>query len=332
LGTVKSIEVFLPYDISPFNDPISAKYKFERELGAELLTGSIFALLSAMSFALNAIFLRRAVIIVVDISVGILISVSMAVPLLFLIIAFTGRIQSLLNFTWQGYVWLSLAGIVHFVIGRTLNYKCIQLVGANIANILSRSDILISVVVGISVLGEPLSWGLGIGVLLILTGITLTGLNSPRTQKFSKPLYRIPAKAFALGLGAGVSWGIAPIFVKLGLDGIGSPVAGAFISFVAATTILSLSLLKQQTRISISATSGRAAGFFFAAGLLSFAANFVRYLALKLAPASVVTPLASTVPVFVLIFSFAFNRKLEIFNTRVVVGAISVVIGTLFLV
>ena len=68
------------------------------------------------------------------------------------------------------------------------------------------------------------------------------------------------------------------------------------------------------------------------AGLLSFTANFVRYIALKLAPASVVTPLASTVPVFVLIFSFVFNRKLEIFNARVVIGTLFVVIGTLFLV
>jgi drug/metabolite transporter (DMT)-like permease len=229
LRAVKSIEVFLPYDISPSHDPNPAKYKFEREQVADLLTGSMYALLSAMSFALNSIFLRRAVIIVADISVGILISVSMAVPLLFLIIAFTGQIQSLLNFTWQGYVWLSLAGIVHFVIGRTLSYKCIQLVGANIANILSRSDILISVVIGISVLGEPLSWGLGIGVFMILAGITLTGLNSQRTQKSYDSLYRIPTKAFALGLGAGVSWGVAPIFVKLGLDEIGSPVAGAFI-------------------------------------------------------------------------------------------------------
>jgi len=296
------------------------------------MTGSFFALLSAMSFALNAIFLRRAVIKVADISVGILISVPMAVPLLFLIIAFTGQFPSLLDFTWQGYVWLSLAGILHFAVGRTLNYKCIQLVGANIANILIRSDILISVVIGLLVRQEPFSWRLGVGVLLILTGITLSGFNSRQTQKAYESLYRIPARAFALGLGAGVSWGVAPIFVKLGLDGIGSPVAGAFISFLAATAALSFSLLNQRTRASISAVSGKAAGLFFMAGLLSFSANFVRYLALKLAPASVVTPLASTVPVFVLIFSFIFNRKLEIFNIRVVVGTISVVIGTLFLI
>lgn len=296
------------------------------------MIGSLFALLSAMCFALNAIFLRRAVIVVVDISVGILISVSMAVPLLCLIIAFTGQIQSLLNFPWQGCLWLSLAGVFHFVIGRTFNYKCIQLVGANIANILSRSDILISVVIGVLVLREPLGWGLGIGVFLILTGIALTGLNSQQTQQSYESLHRIPARAFVLGLGAGVSWGVAPIFVKLGLDGIGSPVAGAFISFAAATAVLSLSLLSQRARTAITETSARAAGLFFVAGLLSFSANFIRYIALKLAPASVVTPLASTVPVFVIIFSFAFNRRLEIFNVRVVIGAISVVIGTLFLV
>ena len=296
------------------------------------MIGSVFALLSAMCFALNAIFLRRAVINVAAVRVGILISVPMAVPLLFLIIALSGRMQSLLNFTWKGYFWLSLAGIVHFVVGRTLNYKCIQLVGANIANILSRSDILISVVIGVAVLREPLSWSLAIGVLLILTGITLTGLNPQRSQQVSETLYRIPARAFALGLGAGFSWGIAPIMVKLGLEGTASPIAGALISFTAATAVLTLSLLNRQTRAAIAGTSVVAAGLFFAAGLLSFAANFVRYLALKLAPASVVTPLASTVPVFVLIFSFAFNRRLEIFNVRVVIGTISVVIGTLFLV
>jgi len=296
------------------------------------MTGPLFALLSAMSFALNAIFLRRAVVKVADISVGILISVPMAVPLLFLVIAFTGRLQSLLNLAWQGYVWLSLGGVLHFVVGRTLNYKCIQLTGANIANILSRSDILISVVIGIAVLGEPSSWRLGVGVLLIAAGIVLSGLNPRQTQNTYQALHRIPVRAFALGLGAGMSWGIAPIFVKLGLGGNADPVAGAFISFSAATAVLSLLLLKRRTRISISAASGKAAGLFFMAGFMSFLANFARYLALKLAPASIVTPLASTVPAFVLIFSFVFNRRLEMFNIRVVAGTISVVIGTLFLV
>lgn len=296
------------------------------------MIGSIFAILSAMSFAMNAIFLRRAVIKVPDVSVGILISVPMAVPLLFLIIALTGQLKTVLGFTWQSYVWLSLAGILHFTVGRTLNYNCIQLVGANIANILSRSDILISVIIGVSLLHEPLSWQLAIGVFLIIAGVTLTGLNSQKGQSTSRALSQIPGRAFLLGLGAGISWGVAPILVKLGLKGVVSPIAGAFVSFSAATVFLSVFLLNRKIRFSILHTSRKAAGLFFVAGFLSFTANFVRYLALKLAPASVVTPLASIVPVFVLLFSFLFNRKLEIFNTPVIVGTFAVVIGTLFLI
>ena len=53
-------------------------------------------------------------------------------------------IRAITRFGIGAFVWLLLAGIVHFVGGRSLNYKCVQLVGANIGNILSRSDIPVS--------------------------------------------------------------------------------------------------------------------------------------------------------------------------------------------
>lgn len=296
------------------------------------MIGSLFALLTAIAYALNGIVLRRAVLKVSDASLGTLISVPMAVPLFFLLLAFTGQVQSILNFSWQSYVWFSLAGIFHFVIGRSLSYKCVQLVGSNIAGILRRVNLLVTVVIGISVLSEPLSWRLAMGVLLIITGITLAGLN---TQMFRDPngqFKKIPVKAFVFGFGCGVAWGISPIFIKLGLKGSGSPVAGAFISFVAATVVLSVSLLKHNRRSSFACIADTAAGFFFIAGLLSFASNLFRYMALSLAPASVVAPIMSTNPVFLLILSFLFNRKLEIFSMPVIIGTVTIVIGTILIV
>ena len=50
-------------------------------------------------------------------------------------------------------------------------------------------------------------------------------------------------------------------------------------------------------------------------------------LALSLAPASVVAPLVSISPVFLLFFSFLFNRNLEIFSLPIIIGAVTVVIG-----
>ncbi len=93
------------------------------------------------------IFVRRAVLKVPDASLGRLISVPMAVPIFFIILAVTGQIQSVFRFSWEGYVWLSSAGILHFVIGRSLNYKLVQLVGANVGTILRRANIMVSFII-----------------------------------------------------------------------------------------------------------------------------------------------------------------------------------------
>ena len=296
------------------------------------MAGPLLALLSAGFFGMNKIFLRRAVLKVPDASLGTLISVPMSVPLFFLVILLGGKIQNLLNFTWQGYLWLSLAGILHFVVGRSLNYHCVQLVGANLTNLICRSNILVSVVIGITLLREPVGWRLALGVLFIITGISLPGLSQLFLEGSRHRLPKIPGKAFIFGFGCGLAWGISPIFIKLGLADSGAPLSGAFISFLAATLVLIVSMASPQRRKSANDITVKAGVLFFSSGLLSFIANMGRYVALGLAPASVVTPLFSTSPVFVLLFSFVFNRNLEIFNLPVIIGVVSVVIGSMLLV
>ncbi|MBW1836755.1 MAG: DMT family transporter [Deltaproteobacteria bacterium] len=296
------------------------------------MTGPLIALLSAIFFALHATVVRRAVLLVSDASTGMLISVPVAVPVLFLFLAFTGQLQGLVGLPWQSYAWLSTAGIFYFVVGRTLIYECTQLVGANITSILVRFNVLVSVVVGVTVLHEPLSWRMATGVLLILVGITMTGLSPRMFRDPNGRLTKIPAKAFILGSGCGVAIGIAPIFVKLGLNDTISPIAAVFISYLAATPIVSLALLKRKKRTSIARIPIKAAGLFAIAGFLSLGANLARFGALSLAPASVVAPLVWTFPVFLLIFSFLFNRQLEILNRAVIIGTLTVVIGSILLI
>jgi len=296
------------------------------------MIGSIFALLAAVFFACNTIIIRRAVLKVSDASLGTLISVPMGVPLFFMLLLFTGQVGVLFRFSWQEILWLSLAGILHFVVGRALYYGCVQLVGANIAGILRRTNILVSVVLGITLLDEPLTWKLAVGVSLIITGITLTGLSSRTFQTVDGKRMRIPLKAVLLGFGCGLSWGITPIFIKLGLKSTGAAIPGAFISFVAAPAILGFTLMGRQRRTAVEQLTAPAAVLFFSAGLFSFSANLVRYLALSFAPASVVAPLVSTEPIFMMMLSFIFNRQLEIFNRPVIFGSALVVTGTIILV
>ncbi len=296
------------------------------------MMGSLFALLTASSFAMNGIFLRRAVLKVSDASLGTLITIPMGVPFFFLMLTFTGQLQSILTFSWQEYAWLSLAGIIQFVVGRSFSYNCVQLVGANVASILRRIDIFVTVVIAICLLHEPLSGQLAIGVLLIIFGITYAGVGIQMNKNTIGQFSKIPKKALVFGLGNGLAWGLGPIFMKLGLKGDGSPIAGVFISFLAATAFLSITLVHQSRRSSIGHITGKAAVLFLIGGCFGWTANLFRFVALSLAPASIVTPLVSTSPVFLLIFSFLFNRNLEIFSKPVIIGTITVVIGSIILI
>ena len=181
-------------------------------------------------------------------------------------------------------------------------------------------------------LHEPLSGRFALGIILIIVGITLAGLSPQLLQNSYDRFLKIPAKAYAFGLGSGVAWGLAPIFVKIGLKGSESPIAGAFISFSAATAILSISMLNKKRRTAIIKMKAKAAGLFLLAGMSSCMANLFRYAALQLAPVSVVIPLVAISPVFLLFFSYLFNRKLEIFSKPVIIGTFTVVIGTILLI
>ena len=192
------------------------------------MSGSVFAVLTALAFALTSIFARRAVIKVPDASVGVLITVPLGVLFCMVALILTGQIRSVASLSWQSNAWLSAAGILHYVVGRSLNYNCVQLVGANIA--------------------------------------------------------------------------------------------------------LSVSLLNPKRRAALVGIPGKAIGLFCMSGLLSSTANLLRFVALSLAPASVVHPLISIMPVFLLVLSFLFNRKLEVFNIPVIIGTGTVVIGSILLV
>ncbi len=119
-----------------------------------------FAFLGALSFSINSIFSRRAVTRVVDATIGVLITVPLSVVFFLLILIAMGQLGSIADFSWQSYGWLAAAGIINFVVGRPLNYRLVQMVGGNVATIVRRINPIVSVILGVTILGEPLSWQL----------------------------------------------------------------------------------------------------------------------------------------------------------------------------
>ncbi|MFC1902858.1 EamA family transporter [Chloroflexota bacterium] len=296
------------------------------------MSAGIFAIIGALAFSFDAIVIRRAVIKVANAAAGVMISAPLSVPYFLIVLTAMGELNSIARFSWQSYAWLAGAGILHFVIGRSLSYNCVQLVGANLTNILRRTSPLVAVILGISVLGEPLSWQLIVGSLLIIGGVVATGLNLQMFRGEQRPFAGIPGKAIFYGISAGLAWGTSPIMIKLGLEEAGSPVAGALVAYLAATIVLSMSLMNQNRRTDLFSMDRRAVGFFCMSGLLSSTAQLLKFIALSVAPASVVAPLFNTSPIFTIILTFLLNRKLEVFSPTVIIATIAVVAGAILLI
>ncbi len=296
------------------------------------MSGQVLALLAALLYAFSGIITRRAVTKVSNLTVGTLLSIAVSVPYFFIILLTMGQITDISGFSWINYVFLSAAGIVHFMIGRSLYYYCIQLVGTNLAGILSRVGPLVPFILGVTILSEPLSWQLTIGVLLIIIGVIAAGLAPQLSNSTQKIQSGIMLKAILFGLGSGITWGISSVLIKVGLQGSGSPIAGTFISFSAATIGLGISLLKHERRKDLLNMEPRTVLLFCIPGFLGANAQLMRFVALNTTPVSVIAPLFSTTPIFIVFFSFLLNRRLELFSKNVIIGAIAVVAGTILLI
>ncbi|MFC2009945.1 EamA family transporter [Chloroflexota bacterium] len=290
------------------------------------------AVFGSLFFAFNNIFQRRAVLRVTDAATGVLITVPMAAILYLIILVFLGQVSSIFSFSWQSYIWLAATGIINYTIGRSLRYNLVQLSGANISNLLgSSSRPIFAVLFAITLLNELLTWELAVGISLIVSGLAINSLN-PQIFKGGGRLFSgIPGKAYLLALGIGLSMGLAPILIKLGLGSSGSPVAGAFIAHSVATLSFIPLLFNHRKRVSLVTMKGGALGYFLLAGFFVAIAQLLRYFALGIGPASVVAPLFSISPVFALLLAFFFNRKLEVFNRNVILGTVVVIVGAIIL-
>ncbi len=295
------------------------------------MSGSLFALLGAGCFGLSAIFTRRGVVRGSDSSAGVLISLFLAVPYFTLVLTGMGQTGEVGTFPWSGYIFLASAGLVHFVLGRSLYYRAIQAVGANMAQILTSAGPLFSVVWGVLIFGEPLTWELASGSGLVILGVLLIVWGPIRAGNNIAASPREFVRGILAGLGAGVLYGSSPVLVKWGLGATGAPVAGTFVSYVAATTAMSFTLLHRGQRDNLMGIDRAALLWFSISGALVASAQLFRYVALSLSPMSVVGPLFSVSRMLVIFFSFIFNRKLETFSTRVLLGAALVVSGTVIL-
>ena len=296
------------------------------------MIGQSLGLLSGLGFAGSTVFMRQAVFRTKETATSVFVSIIFGAIVFSLVFALSGNTSQLATASWQAITGLAGAGIIVFIFGTSLNYYSMKLIGANRTAPLLCLSTPVAVIIGITLMDEPFTWGLAFGVCSITVGVVF--ISTERSGSSAPDIATTKAdvvKGIATGISAGICYGTGPVLAKMAIDEGNSPFTGLFISYVTA-------LLVMLIHRSISHRLGDLIVFYKKAiapmsigGVSSSIAQICRYISLDYIPVSVVLPLNAAGSLFTIPLSFIINRRIELFTWKIIAGAI-LVVGGVFLI
>jgi drug/metabolite transporter (DMT)-like permease len=312
--------------------------------------GGLLAVCSAATFAFNNASVRRGVL---SGSVGqaMAITVPLGVPLFLLAALAAGHLGDVWGFPPRALAALALAGILHFVWGRYCNYRATRAIGTNLVAPVQQVNLIVTLSLAIWLLGEQLTPLRIFGIALILLGPSVTMRAKPKDPleqpserdgsdeqdpagKPEKAVFRPRyAEGYFFALLSATGYGLSPILVRVGLEnkGIGTSLAGGLVAYLAATSVMVLILMWPGNLRHALAVDRGAARWFTLSGFLVFLSQMFLYMAMSIAPVTVVSPINRLSILFRLYFSRWLNPKHEVFDGSVIVGTIVSLLGAMAL-
>ncbi len=299
------------------------------------MLGALLSLASAATFALNNTTARRGVLSG-SVLQALVISMPMGIPMFWLAAWIGGAAGEVFNFSGRSMLYLSAAGIVHFVAGRYCNYRAVKAIGSNLVGPLQETNMLLALGLAVIFLGERLSVLKLIGIALVMVGPALIAVGNKKSNTVKaggggfQPVY---AEGYFYGILSVFFYGVSPVLVRLAVEGrsMGASQAGGVIAYTAATIVTALVLFWPGALRHSMAVSGEAAKWFTWAGFSVGAAHMLRFMALAIAPVSVVAPIQRLSIIMRVMFGWLLNREHEIFSKRMYAATAISLVGALFL-
>ena len=224
--------------------------------------------------------------------------------------------------------WLTLSGLVGIVAGDTLYFRCLQILGARRALLISCASPLFATILGFQFLGQQIGWVVLAGILLTVLGVA-TVVSDRRADVEAPGL--LPGRfemGIALGLLGAVCQAVGGMFSTLGLKGDCGALEATMIRLVVAGIATVLMLMAQsETRKSLAKT------FRFeylkiivpATAIGTWLGIWSSQISYKYADLAIAQTLMSTCPLFAIpVVWFAFGHK----ATRLaIIGTIVAIVG-----
>lgn len=294
----------------------------------------VVALATLASFAVSAslICVRRATVTATPIF-GVMLVLTVGCLIFPITAIATGDVGQIGEIPWQAHLLFAAAGVIHFVVGRSLNYFAIQTLGASRTTVIVTTYPLFALPIAVPVLDEPFSFVTAIGAALVIAGpIVMTrgearALVRPVAGASASTLSQT-TKGIAAAAGAAALLGLSFVLVKVALNESHEPVLGTTISYWAALIALGTYVVATKTVKPFIGLNRSAVAWYLAAALFVALSQIARYLALNEGDVTIVVILMQTVPIIVFALTFLMNRSIEALTGFVVIGSVLVVAGT----
>jgi uncharacterized membrane protein len=279
-----------------------------------------FSFQAALCFSIAHILIRRG-LVESNAMTGSFISLSMSAVVLWLALPFFVSFRTLWN---PAMLIFIAAGIFAPGIGRTLSYVGIEKIGVARSVPIANSSPIFASVFAVIFLAE--AWVLQniIGTLLVISGVVILSLIKPAGGPWRRSDVIYPI------IGA-MAFGASSVTRKTGLSFINIPLLAAAVT-AGTAAIFSLILLQVKGGKQAFKLTRRSAAWLFSAGFFNTAAMLSVFYALSHGKVVIVDPLVSSNPVLTLLLTSIFLRDVEALSSRVIIGALLTVAGTILVV
>jgi drug/metabolite transporter (DMT)-like permease len=298
------------------------------------MSGALWALAAGAGFGLFQALNRQAVrgmdvyvatFVQLLVSSIVLIAISLVTEDLGLV--FSAPITAILSFV--------AAGFLHFLIGWTLLNGSQKRIGAARTSPLIATVPLFGAAVAAVTLGEFPTWLELVGIGIIVLGAYLVSREGQDSvvAASSRERYGALLQASWMGLAAAFFWALSPVFIRIGLQGLPSPMLGVTIGVTASALGYAIILLWQRQRWLGLPITHEAWAFKLTAGVLVGFSTWMRWVALDLAPIAVVLALTMiSSPLVILLAPLVSGKHLERVTAMLWAGTWLILGGALLLV
>lgn len=220
---------------------------------------------------------------------------------------------------WYAIAFFIASGILASTLGRLFNYISIERLGVPISASIIGSSPLFSTLFAFLFIGEQVTFPTLIGILLVVSGITVTRSGDGFGSRLKSSNIIIPVLSAAF-------YGASSVVRKIGLNILPEATLGALVG--AASSLFSFLVYLIATQSIGDIRLGRSSGkYFFTSGVAVSLGWLSMFNAISVGDVSVVTALIGASPLFSLLLSLMLLRDIEEFDWRVAAGCLFIVIG-----